>query len=45
MLAQLLGGRRDRQFVAVLLDTLKVDRPVYQKLHTYVIAEGRPRWT
>jgi hypothetical protein len=37
--------RGDREFVALLLDTLKVDRAVYQKLHTYVIGEGWPRWT
>ena len=27
------------------LDTLKVDRLAYQKLHTYVTAQGWPQWT
>jgi hypothetical protein len=30
--------RGDRQFVSLLLDTLKLDRPAYQKLHAYVTA-------
>ena len=37
--------RGDQEFVALLLDTLKVDRPAYQKLHTYLTAEGWPQWT
>lgn len=37
--------RGDRQFITLLLDTLKVDRPAYQKLHAYVAAQGWPKWT
>jgi hypothetical protein len=36
--------RGNRTFVTVLLDTLKVDRPAYQKLHAYISAEGWPKW-
>ena len=32
-------ARGDRQFVALLLDTLKVDRPAYQRLHAYIAAQ------
>ena len=34
--------RGDRQFVSLLVDTLKLDRPAYQKLHAYAKAHG---WT
>jgi hypothetical protein len=37
--------RGNQQFVSLLLDTLKVDRPAYQKLHKYVSAEGWPKCT
>jgi len=36
--------RGDRQFVSLLLDTLKLDRPAYQKLHAYATAHGWPEW-
>jgi hypothetical protein len=36
--------RGDRQFVSLLLDTLKLDRPAYQKLHAYATANGWPKW-
>jgi hypothetical protein len=36
--------RGDRQFVSLLLDTLKLDRPTYQKLHAYATAHGWPEW-
>ncbi len=32
--------RGDRQFVSLLLDTLKLDRPAYQKLHAYAAMQG-----
>jgi hypothetical protein len=32
--------RGDPQFVSLLLDTLKLDRPAYQKLHAYATAHG-----
>jgi hypothetical protein len=37
--------RGDEQFVALLIDTLKLDRPAYQRLHAYTAAEGWPRWS
>jgi hypothetical protein len=36
--------RGDRQFVSLLVDTLKLDRPAYQKLHAYANAQGWPGW-
>jgi hypothetical protein len=38
------AARDDREFVAMLLDTLKVDRPSYQELHAFVTAHGWPDW-
>jgi hypothetical protein len=32
--------RDDRELVALLLDTLKLDRPSYQRLHAFVTAQG-----
>jgi hypothetical protein len=37
--------RGNKEFVSLLLDTLKVDRPAYQKLHAYITAQGWPQWT
>ena len=37
--------RGDREFVSLLLDTLKLDRPAYQKLHAYIAREGWPQWS
>ena len=37
--------RGNREFVSLLLDTLKLDRPAYQKLHAYVSREGWPQWS
>lgn len=39
------ASRGNREFVSLLLDTLKLDRPVYQALHTYITADGWPKWT
>ncbi len=39
------GVRGNKEFVALLLDTLKVDRASYHKLHAYVAAQGWPKWT
>jgi len=36
--------RGNREFVSLLLDTLKLDRPAYQKLHDYVVQERWPKW-
>jgi hypothetical protein len=35
----------NREFVSLLLDTLKVDRPAYQKLHAFILTQGWPQWT
>lgn len=34
--------RGNRQFLSLLIDTMKVDRPAYQELHTYISAHGWP---
>src|SRR5689334_4020542 len=39
------AARGDRQLVTLLLDTLKIDRPAYQRLHAYTSAAGWPQWT
>ena len=38
------AARNDRVFVSLFLDTLKVERPAYQKLHAYATAQGWPQW-
>jgi hypothetical protein len=38
------AARDDREFVVLLLDTLKVERPSYQQLHAFVTAQGWPDW-
>lgn len=30
--------RRDAEFVAVVIDTLKIERPAYRELHAYIAA-------
>src|SRR3954471_8477284 len=37
--------RGDREFIDMLLDTLKLDRPAYQRLHAYTTAHGWPHWS
>ena len=37
--------RGDREFIALLLDMLKLDRPAYQRLHSYTSAQGWPQWS
>lgn len=39
------SARGNREFVSLLLDTLKLDRPAYQKLHAYMSREGWPQWS
>ena len=39
------AARDNKEFVELLLDTLKLDRPAYQELHAYVIAHGWPEST
>jgi len=37
--------RGDREFVALLLDTLRIDRPAYQRLHVYITSQAWPQWS
>jgi len=37
--------RDDREFVSLLLDTLRLDRAAYQKFHAYVTSHGWPQWS
>jgi hypothetical protein len=37
--------RNNREFVTLLLDTLKLDRPAYQKLYVFTSAQAWPRWS
>jgi hypothetical protein len=39
------AARGDREFVVLLLETLKIDRPAYQQLHAFVTAQAWPQWT
>jgi hypothetical protein len=39
------AARGNKEFVSLLLDMLKRDRPAYQKLHRYISAQGWPQWT
>jgi hypothetical protein len=39
------AARGDREFVVLLLETLKIDRPAYQQLHAFVSAQAWPQWT
>jgi hypothetical protein len=36
--------RTDRQFVELVLDTLKIERPAYRELHAYAAAQAWPSW-
>ena len=36
------AARGDRQFLSLLIDTLKLDRPAYQKLYAYAQKHGWP---
>ena len=45
LFARFPAVRGNREFVGLLLETLKVDRSAYQKLHGFITAEGWPRWT
>jgi len=37
--------RGDREFVQLLIDTLKVERPAYRALHQYMVANHWPSWS
>ena len=36
--------RGNREFVELVIDTLKLERPAYRELHAYMSADGWPRW-
>ncbi len=38
-------AKHDREFVVLLLDTLKLERPAYRQLHEFAAARGWPEWT
>ncbi len=37
--------RGNREFLTLVIDTMKVERPVYRELHTYMTAHGWPSAT
>ena len=37
--------RGDREFVQLLIDTLRVERPAYRALHQYMLAHHWPSWS
>ena len=39
------AAKGDREFVVLLLEMLKLDRPTYQQLHAYATAQNWPQWT
>lgn len=44
-LFEIFGARNDeREFVQVLIDTLKIERPAYRELHTYMVSHRWPVW-
>jgi hypothetical protein len=45
LVERLPAVRGDREFITLLLDMLKLDRPAYQRLHEYTSAQGWPQWT
>jgi hypothetical protein len=36
--------RDDREFIQLLIDTLKIERPAYRELHAYMMAHRWPVW-
>jgi hypothetical protein len=42
--SRLPAMRNNREFVTILLDTLKLDRAAYRGLHEYAIKNGWPSW-
>ena len=44
-LFEIFGARQDdREFVQLLIDTLKIERPAYRELHEYMVAHRWPVW-
>jgi hypothetical protein len=38
------GRDNDREFVQLLIDTLKIERPAYRELHEYMVSHRWPVW-
>jgi hypothetical protein len=36
--------KNEREFIGMIIDTLKIERPAYRELHAYVTARGWPAW-
>ena len=36
--------RNNREFIRLIVDTLKLERPAYRELHDYTAARGWPSW-
>jgi hypothetical protein len=43
LFARFPSVRGNREFVSLLLDTLKLDRPAYRKLHAFISTQGWPQ--
>jgi hypothetical protein len=44
-LFEIFGARQDdREFVQLIIDTLKIERPAYRELHAYMMAHRWPVW-
>src|SRR5262245_3133580 len=44
-LFEIFGARNDdREFVQLLIDTLKIERPAYRELHHYMVSHRWPVW-
>jgi hypothetical protein len=38
------GRENDREFVQLIIDTLKIERPAYRELHEYMVSRRWPVW-
>ena len=45
-LFEIFGAARenDREFVQLIIDTLKIERPAYRELHEYMVSRRWPVW-
>ena len=44
-LFEIFGARNeDREFVQLVIDTLKIERPAYRELHEYMVSHRWPVW-
>lgn len=39
------GLRHNREFIRLIVETLKLDRPAYRELHRYTVANGWAAWS